>query len=269
MAQFPNILDIRYLKSLNLSHNRLNEIPEDISRLSRLINLDISYNFLTNIPRSIVEMASLEELNVSFNYLVMLQDLSIHLLTSLRNFDVSHNRIVILPFYDVMTSPSIKTFRFVDNRFPRDIYRILECYYTGSDALDLSGLALASLRKEVTLLTNLQDLSLRNNNFPAVPQEVGQLTNLTSLDLSYNHFKDLPLFIHRLKHLKKLNLEETKNYIENPPPRIVAGGLKNIMGYYNDLLSGEPCYRMKLMLVGQGKNNLAPNEILLLRYSSY
>ena len=56
-----------------------------------------------------------------------------------------------------------------------------------------------------------------------------------------------------------MNLEETKNHITNPPKSVVDRGLKSIMGYFSDLLSGEPCYRMKLMFVGQenvGKSSL-------------
>lgn len=256
LSVFPPILKIRYLQSLDLSFNSLTEMPEEVGNLSRLVNLNISSNFLSSVPRSIVELNNLEVFSCAHNNITSMAEIPLHLFGSLRRLNISHNRITALPYHDLMSSSTLQTLRFLPNDFPKDIESIMRCFYEHSDSLDLSGLSLSSLRPEITLLTDLKDLNLRSNKLAALPPEIGVLTSLTSLDLSYNTFKDLPLFIRRLTNLKRLNLDETKLHLDNPPSRIVNGGLKSIMDYYNDLLSGEPCYRMKLMLVGQGPSSL-------------
>ena len=137
--------------------------------------------------------------------------------------------------------------------------RILDCFYHSGLSLDLSDLALNSLPREITLLTNLQSLSLRNNNFTQVPAEVESLTSLTELDLSFLRLTDLPLFMHRMTKLTKLDLEETRKTIESPPPKVIAGGCSMIVGFFKDKLEGDACWRLKLMIVGQenvGKSTL-------------
>lgn len=68
-----------------------------------------------------------------------------------------------------------------------------------------------SLKAEVRLLTNLQQLDISNNNFTGVPAEVGQLSKLEVLDLSYNPLTGLPHEIGNLQNLKTLDLRGT-NY---------------------------------------------------------
>jgi Leucine-rich repeat (LRR) protein len=42
----------RETKRLDLSHQGLSELPEDVFKLSELEELDASYNSITSIPRS-------------------------------------------------------------------------------------------------------------------------------------------------------------------------------------------------------------------------
>ncbi|MBY0353535.1 leucine-rich repeat domain-containing protein [Candidatus Babeliales bacterium] len=50
------------LSELNLAHNRLAVMPENIHVLEQLVKLDVSFNRLTYLPESIGDMPSLQEL---------------------------------------------------------------------------------------------------------------------------------------------------------------------------------------------------------------
>ncbi len=58
-------------------------------------------------------------------------------------------------------------------------------------------------------------------------------------------------------------LKYQQNPLKTPPPEIMKQGVKAILGYLKELADGsEPCYRMKLMIVGQenvGKTTLLRN----------
>lgn len=83
------------------------------------------------------------------------------------------------------------------------------------------------------------------------------LTNLTQLDLSYNRIVTLPLYLKQFKRLtyktESLNLEGTLDYLQTPPRNVAAEGIGAIMNYFNDLFVGDPSWRIKLVVVGQGK----------------
>jgi internalin A len=55
------------LVHLNLSHNHLQQIPEDVSDAKSLKVLDLSSNDLTQLPPSLSQMPELRHLNLNFN----------------------------------------------------------------------------------------------------------------------------------------------------------------------------------------------------------
>jgi len=248
-----------HLTTLNISHNLIDELLPEISRFYRLSHLNCSHNYLTSITRHIVEISTLEHLDFSHNYITALRDIPIHILQFLVHLDLSYNSLEMVPYEDILASRTIRSFGFTHNKFPLEYFRIMKSYYSLLDSLDLSNLGLSTLPDQLRLLTHLRELNLRNNQFTTLPAVIGNLVELTSLDLSYNRLADLPLFIRKLTRLQYLNLEETKSSIVNPPRGVVERGLKSIMGHYEDLLQGEPCFRLKIMFVGQenvGKSTL-------------
>jgi len=68
------------------------EIPNSINNLKFLKYLDLSSNKLQTIPESICSLTSLEQLDISHNKIREIPE-SIHSLTSLKSLDISHNRI--------------------------------------------------------------------------------------------------------------------------------------------------------------------------------
>lgn len=65
----PKTVKLPRLKSLNLSDNQLEEIPEKFLNLEHLETLDLTGNILKNISQKKVELSSLKSLKLSWNKL--------------------------------------------------------------------------------------------------------------------------------------------------------------------------------------------------------
>lgn len=77
--------------------------------------------------------------------------------------------------------------------------------------LDLSGRGLTgSLKAEVRLLSEVEEINLSDNQFTGLPAEVGQLSKLRRLNLSNNPFTGLPHELGNLQKLETLNLSGTQ-----------------------------------------------------------
>ena len=84
--------------------------------------------------------------------------------------------------------------------------------------LDLAGLQLTRLPKEVCAFTTLRHLNLSFNRLETLPPEIADLTDLTRLNLTENKIIDLPSEISRLTALRWLSI--SKNNLVNPPDEI-------------------------------------------------
>lgn len=58
------------ITDLNLSHNQMAKLPDEIAELGNLRRLDISYNTYIALPSAIFKIPNLEELNASNNRIV-------------------------------------------------------------------------------------------------------------------------------------------------------------------------------------------------------
>ena len=69
VSDISDLGSLRNIISLNLSNNRIKEIPLGISYLKRLKNLDLSNNQVYALPKGFVSLNKLEELNLENNQL--------------------------------------------------------------------------------------------------------------------------------------------------------------------------------------------------------
>jgi Leucine-rich repeat (LRR) protein len=58
------------LKSLDLSFQKLEEIPQYVFELSSLENLNLSHNQLKELPKDITKLSSLKTLDISWNHIL-------------------------------------------------------------------------------------------------------------------------------------------------------------------------------------------------------
>ena len=86
------------LRKIDLSKNRLREIPKEIGTLKRLEELNLQENNITRIPVEIGELPSLEVLDLSRNSLVEIP-LAIADLPRLRRLLLAGNRLDNIPLY--------------------------------------------------------------------------------------------------------------------------------------------------------------------------
>lgn len=84
------------LKELVLFYNRLTSIPDSIGNLENLEKLHLNYNRLSSLPNSIGNLRSLKELFLNYNNLRFLPE-SITQLKSLKSLDFMYNPIEKLP----------------------------------------------------------------------------------------------------------------------------------------------------------------------------
>jgi len=58
-----------HIGSLNLAHNQMAKLPDEIADLAHLTRLDISHNTYISLPEAIFKIPNLRELNASNNYI--------------------------------------------------------------------------------------------------------------------------------------------------------------------------------------------------------
>lgn len=83
------------LQILILVKNDIDELPEEISKLKKLVRLEISFNYITRLPNSIKDL-NLYCLDISDNNIDCLQD-EIFELKNLEQLLINNNRITEIP----------------------------------------------------------------------------------------------------------------------------------------------------------------------------
>ncbi|KAJ2452496.1 hypothetical protein EV183_002869 [Coemansia sp. RSA 2336] len=84
------------LQTLDISNNRLEELPEDICRMPCLRELYADHNLLSQLPSSIGSLQNLEVLSIANNNIATLHS-SVAQLMALRILNISHNEFTQLP----------------------------------------------------------------------------------------------------------------------------------------------------------------------------
>jgi Leucine-rich repeat (LRR) protein len=144
------------LKSLDISGNKLVELPAEVVHLPKLKTLIISKCHLTSLP-DITNMEVLSSLNACDNALQ--NDGTCHLPSSLVKLDLSANRFIA---------------------FPTELFNL-----TSLTELNLSNNAIALL-DGIGQLVSLVWLVLDDNQITFIPHEIGNLTKLKHVSLKHN-----------------------------------------------------------------------------------
>jgi Leucine-rich repeat (LRR) protein/serine/threonine protein phosphatase PrpC len=199
LVTFPNTHSMTLLQWLELSHNRLSEVPRfayslvylslfannlkelpsSIGELRFLQKLDISYNRIKQLPPEFSRLTSLQELHMRGNQLETIPE-PLFQLDQLRELSLSYNFIAEVP-------PSIKR------------WSHLEC-------LLLSVNHLRALSGAIGELRSLKELDLSHNELRSLPPQIVQLTSLTDLDISGNQIEYFPPDFENLTELQQLKI---------------------------------------------------------------
>jgi Leucine-rich repeat (LRR) protein len=162
-----------FLKSLNLSHNRIAELDNyEFYGLESLENLSLANNLLTYIKDyAFQNLGNIQRLDISHNHLQQLEPGVFKPLKSAKELNVNNNRLIManLTLYD--NTEKLVTLNLSNNR----IETILRDDRYGTKVLDFSRHKLAYLdlgQNRLTTITfkrmpnfgNLRDINLQDNN---------------------------------------------------------------------------------------------------------
>lgn len=247
------------LAHLNLSHNQIREIPENLPCLCpKLVRLDLSYNNIASIsfPRSFP--MDLKQINLSYN-------------EDLENIDCRNTMAKPLPctnpqaLYDASNTIYLDNVSFCCHRSHQHMAKLLVLEVTNCSLIIVNFFCpgprskqseeskkaayakvdtmigatakpkqdpVAHSRLVCPLLTRL---ILSNNQLTRVPESVCEMTSLNSLDLSHNDIIDLPAEMGNLSNLWEFPLAGLK--LISPPQNIIERGkTKDIIGFLWSLL---------------------------------
>lgn len=148
---FPEIGFFHQLVKLHVSHNKLTQLPYEITKLTSLQTLNMSHNDFTEVPAMVFQLDTLTSLNVASNY--SLKDLPEALtnLSELQSFDCDNTEISAFP------KGFEKLKQLHDIQCPEELARTLptekfpKLYWLNGDKI---------IRKEIAAVPSLADLAL-------------------------------------------------------------------------------------------------------------
>ncbi|HXD34221.1 MAG TPA: COR domain-containing protein [Pyrinomonadaceae bacterium] len=247
---------------LDLSDQKLTELPESLGKLTQLRHLYLFTNQLRELPEFLGQLTQLQGLYLSGNQLRELPEW-LGQLTQLQSLYLSRNQLTKLPESRSQLE-QLQLLRLDGNQLtelPEWLGQL-----TQLQSLSLSGNQLRELPESLSQLTQLQSLSLSGNQLRELPESLSQLTQLQSLYLNGNELTELPeslAYLTKLQHLylhnnPALGIPEdalgpnwqsvVKNEAQAKPP-------KEILDYYFATRgeAGVALREMKLIVVGWGK----------------
>ncbi|XP_019643179.1 PREDICTED: malignant fibrous histiocytoma-amplified sequence 1 homolog [Branchiostoma belcheri] len=214
---------------LDLSHNKLREIPDALSLLGNLTHLDISNNIITALPRSLLALEKIESFYVNRNNIIREGFVD---LASFRNlkyvkFDLTnYPPLGSLPaslIFVTITLCDSQSHHVADidwdiqisqqpHKYFDFVVRSLQGRTPGEVALSDSDMhAISPIILDLPWTQrpwkgNVISLLLSGNNLSVIPHDTSKLLHLQHLDLSRNKISFIPANIWKLSNLKCLDI---------------------------------------------------------------
>ena len=168
---------------LNLSNNKIAEIPSQLRKFDKLEELNLNSNSIVRVPGAIAHLKSLRVLQFSNN---LVSDIPTELayLTQLEILDLAENQI---------------------SEVPKHIGLLQSLRY-----FNISKNPIQTLPSELSLCSKLTHLIANTCFLKKVPKELPALSELEFLDLTHNSLKELPSGMGVLTKLRTLKVEENQ-----------------------------------------------------------
>ena len=219
LTAFPiDVLELHDVTELNLSHNSIATMPEEIHGLTRLACLRMANNGMTNVPVTICRIQTLHTLDLHGNVLGQVPPVFADM-TRLTSLNLSSNKFEIFP-EPVERMTQLQLLDFTGNGLTRLPYFIgrLVC----ATAILLGGNQLMVIPDSIGANDQivLSTLNLSHNGLKKVPGALCNVLSLQTVCLSGNHLDELPSQMGRLANLQELWIDNNK--LKLLPP--TAGG---------------------------------------------
>lgn len=195
------------LRHLSLSRNKLKMLPSDIGCLTKLQKLYVDDNMISSLPFEIWNLKLLEHLDLNNNYISSFPINKFGPLEYLSVIHVEKNELTSLEFLTHMHNIIELS---ADDNIITCIPSEISCL-TKLKQMYVRNNVISTVHQNITTLTNLQTLNMTNNCISELPYNIGSLINLTHLNLEHNWLSKLPSSCGSLINLKYLHLGN--NYI--------------------------------------------------------
>ncbi|EPZ35328.1 hypothetical protein O9G_000724 [Rozella allomycis CSF55] len=242
--------------SVDIANMGITEFPQSLLEVKREIHwLDVSSNRLTELPEIQGGLLKLKRLGCGSNRITILPS-SIGLLKDLTWFDITHNPLSEVPdsFGDLESLTSLGISDCLLRDFPLCITRLNSLYKLG-----LFGNQIRVIPKEIKNLKLLTKLDLSENQIEEIPREIGHCTNLQWLNLSRNRLKSLPVEISNLCKVEELGL--SNNMLQVLPDLSKLTSLKILPVFDNEL---EVLDSWIKSMIGLEKIDVSSNSLCIL-----
>jgi Leucine-rich repeat (LRR) protein len=204
LQTLPDIFNLNFenLTHLNLEGNKLSQLPLNMKNLMKLQHLNLSHNCLKVLSDEIGNLSMLQTLKLENNSLVELPD-SVCKLMNLQQLSIANNSLRILP-NDIGDLVKLETLVISGNMLedlPGSLLQLTNlCHFIAASNM------LSYLSESFTHLNKLRTLNLSKNSMYEVPYCLFTgLPNISVLDLSYNYidnFSEAPNCVSKLRSLK-------------------------------------------------------------------
>ncbi|XP_044282008.1 malignant fibrous histiocytoma-amplified sequence 1 homolog [Varanus komodoensis] len=213
-----------YSREVTLSRLRLRVLPLKVLLNNNIESLNLDRNKLKYL-NGISNLCNLKKLILSKNNIADFPE-EIRNLVHLERLDLNQNQIRVIPEGVFSCFPKLKHLRLNNNRLdnlPKDL---------------------------VACSSTLQYLNLSNNLFQTIPLVVLELTNLQEFYVQNNVLQQLPMMLFQKLPLKMFKV--SGNPLRQPPYEVCAGGIRQIISYFNQLqqCQGKEDKRVKTMFLG-------------------
>uniref|UniRef100_A0A0G4F7N8 Uncharacterized protein n=1 Tax=Chromera velia CCMP2878 TaxID=1169474 RepID=A0A0G4F7N8_9ALVE len=219
------------LEVLDVSHNRLEVVPSQLSGLRELRALFLNHNYLTRIPADLfVHCTKLGWLNASTNRIQSLPE-ALFSHGGLEVLNMSSNKIKTLERF---CTPKLRILNLSTNKIGSQVsckdcvcltdinlarnpcrFTVRVDRHTPVQLINQASNAVFGLPPKFSTLSALRQLILASNELRNVPSVLFSMENLELLNLSHNKIKEIPKDIAKIHNLHSLYLKQ--NEVETLP----------------------------------------------------
>lgn len=206
---------------LDLSEQKLKELPKQIELCTNLLAIDLSNNPITKFE-GLDKCKSLNAVFIESSELTFIPN-EIFYLKNLTSINLNNNNI---SNFETTVHEPLKFLTGV-NLSSNRLKEIPKAFLGSLNLLNLSieNNRLESFDVDIAKSKKLYSLSIYNNPIRKIPAEIGELTNLKHLDIDQLEISSLPNTISNLNNLEAF-ICDNNNYLSQIPKHIFA--LKNL-----------------------------------------